>query len=342
MLSLPLELTFVESLVAERFGIAAQAARLTGDRDENFRMQVKDGPGYVFKVLPAGESLVTADLLPSVLTHLERVAADLPLPRVVLSRDGRTQVKFNDVSGALRVATLCTFLPGKLLLTATRSPAQQRSCGRLLARLAGALRTFDHPASRREVVWDVAHVPKLASLIPKVPELPNVAFLRDFVARFAVEIAPRLARVRHQFVHNDFNARNILVDPADESRVVGIIDFGDAVCTGLVADVAVGVTGQLCAPEAADDALGEFVAAYCEIEPLHEEEWKLLNWLIAGRIVLNTVMTAWLRLQQLSGGHFDGFDAAFFGWRVEFAKRLVSQSNPLIESAYVKSCFIYK
>ena len=42
MLSLPLELDFVESLVAEHFGIAAQAVRLTGDRDENFRMQVKD------------------------------------------------------------------------------------------------------------------------------------------------------------------------------------------------------------------------------------------------------------------------------------------------------------
>jgi len=342
MLSLPLELDLVESLVAEHFGIAAQAVRLTGDRDENFRMQVKDGPGYVLKVLPAGESLATADLLPAVLTHLERVAADLPLPRVVRSHDGRAQVRFNDASGALRVATLCTFLPGKLLMAATRSAAQRRACGTLLARLASALRTFDHRASRREVVWDVAHVPKLAGLIPKVPELPNLAFLSDFVARFTAEIAPRLAKVRHQFVHNDFNARNILVDPDDESHVVGIIDFGDAVYTALVADVAVGVTGQLSTPETADDALREFVAAYCEIEPLRAEERLLLNWLIAGRIVLNTVLTASSRLQQPSGGHFDGFDATFFGWRVEFARRLVTQSNPLIESAYVKSCFIYK
>lgn len=342
MLSLPLELDFVESLVAERFGITAQAVRLTGERDENFRMQVEGGPGYVFKVLPAGESPVTADLLPSVLRHLEHVAADLPVPRVLLTRDGHTQIRFNDASGALRVATLCTFLPGKLLMAATRSSAQRRSCGKLLARLAGALRTFDHAGSRREVVWDVAHVPKLASLIPKIPELPNVAFLRDFVARFGVEIAPRLARVRHQFVHNDFNARNILVDPEDESRVVGIIDFGDAVHTALVADVAVGVTGQLSAPETADDALREFVAAYGEIEPLREQERRLLNGLIAGRIVLNTVLTAWSRQQHPSGGHFDGFDATFFGWRVELARRLVSQSNWLNESSYVKSCFIYK
>lgn len=340
--SLPLQLDLVESLVADHFGIAAQAARLTGDRDENFRIESKDGPGYVFKVLPAGESSGTADLLPAVLTHLQRVAADLPLPRVVPTLDGRTQVRFNDGSGALRVATLCTFLPGKLLMAATRSAAQRRACGTLLARLASALRTFDHAGSRRNVVWDVANVPKLTSLIRKLPGLPNVSFLLDFVARFTAEISPRLARVRHQFVHNDFNGRNILVDPDEESRVVGIIDFGDAVYTALVADVAVGVTGQLSAPDTADDALREFVAAYCEIEPLQEEERILLNWLIAGRIVLNTVVTAWWRLQEPSGRHFDGFDATFFGWRVEFARRLVSQSDPLIESAYVKSCFIYK
>lgn len=342
MLSLPLELDLVQALVEESFGIAAQAARLTGDRDENFRMDTKDGPSYVFKVLPAEESAATADLLPAVLRHLENVAVDLPVPRVIHTRGGRNQIRFNDASGALRVATLCTFLPGHVLLGATRSSGQRRSCGKLLARLASALRTFDHAGCRREVVWDIAHVPKLASLIPKVPELPNVSFLRDFVAQFTAEIAPRLARLRHQFVHNDFNARNILVAPDDESRVVGIIDFGDAVYTALVADVAVGVTGQLSAPETADDAVREFVGAYCEVEPLRQEELMLLNWLIAGRIALNTVLTAWSRLQHPSGGHFDAFDASFFGWRVEFARRLVSQSNPPIESAYVKSCLIHK
>lgn len=338
----PLDLDLVQALVDESFGIAARATRLTGDRDENFRMDTEDGPSYVFKVLPPGEPAATADLLPAVLRHLESVAVDLPVPRVIPTRNGGSQIRFNDASGALRVATLCTFLPGNVLLGSTRSSAQYRSCGRLLAQLAGALRTFDHAGCQREIVWDIAHVPKLASLIPKVPDLPNTSFLRKFVAQFTVEIAPRLARLRHQFVHNDFNARNILVHPDDESRVVGIIDFGDAVYTALVADVAVGVTGQLSAPEAADGAVREFVGAYCEVEPLREEELMLLNWLIAGRIALNTVWTAWWRLQHPSGGHFDTFDTGFFAWRVEFARRLVSQSTPPIESAYVKSCLIYK
>jgi len=334
---MPLELDFVEALVQERFGITTRAARLTGDRDENFRLQVGEGPGYVLKVVPTGESAAAADLLPAVLTHLERAGAELPVPRVVRSREGHSQVTFNDAAGAVRIATLCTYLPGKLLMSTTRCSGQRRACGKLLAQLAGALRTFDHAAARREVAWDVAQVPKLARVIPHVPGLPSPDFLLDFVRRFTIEIAPRLARQRHQFVHNDFNARNILVDPDDESRVVGIIDFGDAVHTALVADVAVGVTGQLATPETAQDAIREFVAAYCEVEPLREEELGLLNWLIAGRTVLNAVLTAWRRARESSGGHFEAFDSAYFGWRIELARRLVSQSNSSIGGANVKS-----
>src|SRR6185312_16983471 len=113
----PLELDLVESLLREQFGLAAQAERLTGDRDENFRVHVAQGPGYVFKVLPVGESAVTGDLLPAVLTHIERVAGDLPVPRVVRSRDGRAQIRLIDAGGDTRIASLCTYLPGKLLMS---------------------------------------------------------------------------------------------------------------------------------------------------------------------------------------------------------------------------------
>jgi Ser/Thr protein kinase RdoA (MazF antagonist) len=130
--------------------------------------------------------------------------------------------------------------------------------------------------------------------------------------------------VRRQFVHNDFNARNIIVDPSDESRVTGIIDFGDSVHTALIADVAVGAVGQLSAPETADEAIQHFVRAYREIEPLDGQELALLPWLIAGRIVQNVVITSWRRARDPEDPHFKAFGASFFKWRVELAKRLVS------------------
>lgn len=313
-----------ESLARERFGIVGHAERLTGERDENFWMRTEVGPGYVLKVANPAESPEITDLQIAALLHVERVDPSLPCARVLRCKDGRAQTRFIDENGADRTAVLYSFLPGKPLLHARRSPGQRAACGRLLARLGHALRDFAHPASHRALVWDLRQLPTVQPLLAEVPGLLEAEFIRSFLAGFAAGIAPRLATLRNQFVHNDFNARNVIVDPADESRVVGVIDFGDAVHTALAADVAVGAVGQLAAPETADESIREFVRAYCEVEPLSAEELAILPRLIAGRIVQNVVMTSWHRARDAGSTHFDGFDTAYFEWRIALAKRLVS------------------
>jgi Ser/Thr protein kinase RdoA (MazF antagonist) len=319
----------IETLVRERYGIEGRAERLTGERDENFRLHTTDGPGYVLKVSPAGESAALTDLHVAVLLHLERVAPTIPVPRVFRTVDGKTRTQIVDALGASRSANLCTYIPGKLLSTSSaRTTAQHRACGKMLARLATALVTFEHEACYRTIPWDLRQLPRLASLIPSVPDLPDVEFLRNYVADYNTRIAPRLAHLRHQFIHNDFNAHNIIVDPDDGSRIVGIIDFGDAVHTARIADVAVGVMGQLTTPESADEAIREFVDGYRAEQPLRTDEMGVLNWLIAGRIAQNVVITAWHRAQNPASQHFARYDAHFYGWRIDLARRLTFGSQP--------------
>ena len=320
----PLAIPAVESFVCKHYGIEAKAERLTGERDENFWLRTEHGPGYVLKVASPAEPAELIDLQIAALRHLELTDPSLPCPRVMRSIEQRVEVRFESQGHGTRAAFLCTFLPGKLLLASARSPAQQVSCGRLLARLGRALRTFEHAAIRREIVWDLRQLPRLQPVCARIPGLLNAQFITSFLAQFAAEISPRLDPLRRQFVHNDFNARNILVDPTDEAHVTGVIDFGDAVHTTLAADVAVGVIGQLASPETADDAIREFVGAYCEVQPLTADELDILKWLIAGRTVQNVVMTSWYRAHDLAGRHFDGFDASYFEWRLALAQRLVS------------------
>jgi hydroxylysine kinase len=324
--SLPLvSPTRAESLAREHFGIVGQAERLTGERDENFWIRPQTGPGYVLKIADAAEPPEVTDLQIAALQHVERVDPSLPCARVLHGKDGRTQARFSDESGAPRTVVLYSFLPGKPLLHAHRSPPQRAACGRLLARLGRALRSFEHPASRRALVWDLRRLPELRGLLHEIPDLLQARFISDFLDDFAERISPRLATLRSQFIHNDFNARNVIVDPADESRIVGVIDFGDSLHTALVADVAVGAIGQLAAPETADESISEFVRAYREVEPLSSEELAVLPRLIAGRIVQNVVMTSWHRARNPGGTHFDGFDTAYFEWRVTLARRLAAE-----------------
>ena len=316
-----------EWLAGEHFGIVGHAERLTGERDENFWIRTEVGPGYVLKVANAAEAPEITDLQIAALLHVERVDPGLPCARVLRCKGGRTQVRFVDENGTGRTAVLYSFLPGKPLLHAHRSPVQRATCGRLLAGLGHALRNFEHPASHRVLVWDLRQLPKLQGLLEEVPRLLEAEFIRGFLTDFAARFSPGLATLRTQFVHNDFNARNVIVDPAEESRVVGVIDFGDSVHTALAADVAVGAVGQLAAPDTAEESIREFVGAYCEVEPLDSEELAILPRLIAGRIVQNVVMTSWHRARNAGGAHFDGFDTAYFEWRVALARRLVAGSQ---------------
>ncbi len=321
------DLEAVEWLLHNHYGIAARAERLTGERDQNFRIHVPNGAGYIFKIVNPAEPAATVGLSLNAMIHLEKTDPSLPCPRVIRNNRQDNQIEFIDASGSTRTAMLFTYLPGNPLLSTVRSSEQRSNCGRLLARVAHALRSFEHPAIHRTIVWDLKQLPRLESLLPTADGLPDAAFIIDFLTRFSSEISPRLAAVRQQFVHNDFNARNIIVDPSDASLITGIIDFGDSVHTALVADVAVGIVGQLASPETAEKTIRDFVRAYCDVESLLPEELALLPFLIAGRIVQSVVIMSWHRAHNRAATHFDGFDTRFFKWRLALAKRLVSRRH---------------
>lgn len=319
----------VEQVVREEYGVDARAERLTGERDQNFRMRTGDGPGFVLKIAHAEESTEAIDLPIAALLHIERTDPALPCPRVVRSGE-RTRVTFRDANGAMRTAFLYTFLPGNTLLSSTRCRLQRTHCGQLLARLGHALRSFQHPAMRRSLIWDLMQLPALDGLLRQLPDMRYRRFCAAFVLQFSTEVLPRLRAVRAQPVHNDFNSRNLLVDPGDETRITGILDFGDLVHTALAADVAVGVIGQLASAQSGEEAMREFVAGYCSIEPLRAEELDLLRWLIAGRIVQNVTVTSWYRAHSPGSGHFEAFDADYFEWRVALAERLSKTPPPFL------------
>ena len=93
--------------------------------------------------MPEGASLSAKALL-----HLE--GRDLPVPRVMRTLDGATEVATPD--GVLR---LLTYLEGVPQHLTPRSPAQARSMARMAARLTKGLAGFSHPAANHVLQWDI-------------------------------------------------------------------------------------------------------------------------------------------------------------------------------------------
>jgi hydroxylysine kinase len=312
-------------LVREHYGLETRAARLTGERDENFRLSAADGPEYVLKIANPAEEPAVTDLPTAALLHLEKIDPSFPCPRVVRERNGGTHVRFTDEDGHERTARVLTYLPGKLLGTAARSQRQRAACGRMGARLTTALRTFEHPAAHRAVVWDVRHAAQVRRLLEQLPHLPCRQAADDLLRRILPVIEGRLPCLRQQVVHNDLNPLNILVDLTDEERVTGIIDFGDITHTVLIADVAVTAAELIpldCTPRTggARAAVLDVARAYHERLPLLQQELAVLGTLVAARLVANVVVHEWHLHHNPSGGHYTALDADFIRARLQIAE----------------------
>ena len=317
----------VREVLRSRFGFGGAFSALSAERDQNYRVSDTAGKSLVFKIFGAAQPPEEAELLAAVLAYLEQRAPGLPVPRLAANAAGEPITHFVDETGRQRVAISYSYLQGVPAFSAERSLRQHRHCGTLLAELAIALEGFSHPYMHRPLIWDLRHLLELRALIPQIETLHFADFIDSFMERFAQTASPQLAHLPQRFVHNDMNGGNIIVDPEDPARITGVIDFGDAIHTYRIADVAVGVIGQLSTAASAPEAMREFVAAYRKKNPLDEQEVALLPWLVAGRIVQNVILTSWYREQNPAGSHFAAFGRDFFEWRIAFARSLVEHGS---------------
>jgi hypothetical protein len=327
--SSPVPLGRALAVARERYGLEADATRLTGERDENFRLTLPDGTEYVLKIANSAESAAATDLQVAALLHIESTEAELPVPRILRTPEGDDQVRFEDGAGVERTARILSYLPGRLLADSVPSSRQRAACGRLAGRLCRALSSFEHPAARRAVIWDVRHVGYLSRLLEQMPGFAFRSCAIELLERLVSEVGARFPTLRQQVVHNDLNARNILVDPHDESRIIGIIDFGDLTRTALIADVAV-AGAELIPPDCADpvtarECVLDMARAYHGSTPLLAAELAALGSLVAARLAMNIVVHEWHVDHNPWSRHFAALDAQFIRARLGLANGLLEE-----------------
>lgn len=287
-----------EEIAARNFGMSGTARRLATEKDDTFRLTVPDGRRFILKVANPTEDPDEIDLQTRILRHIERRDPAIPVPRVVAGSGGAAIVSLTDRAGQKRLARLLTFLEGTVLDRTDASPAEREKIGEVLARLRLATATFSHPAEGRVLAWDVKHLPGLRPLLAHVGDPARRALLAAALDRFEA-LGPRIARLRTQVLHNDFNRSNLVVDHDRPEFVTGIIDFGDSVRTAVAIDVSTAVISQL--PRDAcrrrdDDLLAagrDILRGYLRFADLLAEELALIPHLAMGRSVVRALLTPW-------------------------------------------------
>lgn len=285
-----------EALARQHFGVVGAATPLTSERDANFRVRVASGESFVLKLANPAEEAAVTNLQTEALLHVARHDPELPVPRVVPNLEGTHEKVVTDSEGRPTILRLLSYLEGLPLYEAPRSAAQRRSLGNNLARLTRALGDFTHAATHHDLQWDIKHTHRLWQFVPHIEDVHKRNLAERIVQGFDDLVAPVMASLRTQFVHNDLNPYNVLVEAEDPTRVAGIIDFGDIVFTPLVMDLAVAASYHLSLDSLEGDPLGEaidLIAAYHAVLPLQAIELDLLYDLMGARLVASVCISAW-------------------------------------------------
>ncbi|HMQ31914.1 MAG TPA: phosphotransferase, partial [Chloroflexaceae bacterium] len=289
-----------QALARELYGLDAAARPLPGEYDANFHLAAADGAEYVLKVMHAGAERSTVELQVALLAHLAAHESALALPRVRPSLAG-APIAAARVEGEERLVWLLTYLPGRLMAEARPHADELLSgLGTYLGRLDAALADFAHPAAARELRWDLARAGWAREDLGAIADPGRRALAARFLDRYEAEAAPRLPGLRRSVIHNDANDYNVLVSGPREwpQRALAVIDFGDALLTATVCEVAIAAAYALLGKPDPLAAAALVVGGYHRAHPLTDDELAALFPLIGARLAVSVVNSALRRAER--------------------------------------------
>ncbi|PWT95216.1 MAG: hypothetical protein C5B55_01595 [Blastocatellia bacterium] len=264
------------------YGISATARSLPSERDQNFLLTTETTERFVLKIANALEErslLVAQNALMSYLASRVDFSQ-----RIVKTLTGDELATFNDY-----FVRLVTYIPGTTLAKIdSSSPEVLRDLGRKLGKLDQILSDFDHPALHRDFHWDLRNGSRI---IQQNAPLIHDQYLSDIVRRCAAQVEnyDSVAQLRRSIIHGDANDYNVIVEGA---RVVGLIDFGDAVYSYTVGDLAVALAYVVLDKEEPLQVAAEVVRGYDEVHPLTEDEFSVLFDLMLLRLSMSVCHAA--------------------------------------------------
>jgi Ser/Thr protein kinase RdoA (MazF antagonist) len=264
--------------------ITAEVSGLDSERDQNWLVQAGGQPSHVLKIANRHDGSGLLGLQQSMMRRLS--AAGLPCPAIIPTPAGAW---WTEADGHL--AWLITYLPGRRLTDVVPSAVLLDGIGELVGRAALALAGFDHPAARRRLQWDVARASQvIGDYRLHVTEPGRRALLDRVLDRYQAQVEPLLGELPSSVIHNDANDHNLLVSG---DTVTGLLDFGDAVHSVTVNDLAIACTYAMLG--SSDPALTArcVTAGYERWRLLSAPEHRVLPHLIMTRLATSAAISAY-------------------------------------------------
>jgi len=273
------------------YGLMGSIASLPGELDFNFRLKAENA-SYLLKIsrpeYDVEQMMYQTRLLEHLAASREGVVSPIPIP----DQQGRFVGEMVDEAGINRKVRLLTWIEGRLWSVA--NPISDRlllSLGTKAGKLTKMLQDFDHPRANRIFDWDLAQAEWTCGFLHLFSKDRKalVAFFQGKYLAFQKEYR----YLRKSIVHNDVNDNNVIVS-ADliNPEVEALIDFGDAVHTQIINDLAITIAYAVMGKPDPLRAALPVVEGYHSQFPIQEKELEYLYTLVAMRLVISLTKSA--------------------------------------------------
>ena len=306
----------LKTMAQEHYGLCiVKVDALPSYDDQNALIEDEDGKRYVLKLSNAtlSERQIEFENKLMLAVHRAGIPTSTPYP-LLASR----QESYIPKPGAAYLATvkdpdsqqthilrLLKYCSGAVYATAQslHTNEMHEALGATLGRIQIALAEVQAiDVARREFLWDLKQFEGVQNFVHAVTDEEKRAFVDDSVASFRDIVRPLFDRLPQQIVHNDFNNFNVLLSEDAASgqgvAVSGVVDFGDALETFRVADVAIAIAYVMLdkSESKAFECACAWFKGYSSRCPLNDEELTCLPHLIRARLVFSATMSAYKQL----------------------------------------------
>jgi 4-aminobutyrate aminotransferase-like enzyme/Ser/Thr protein kinase RdoA (MazF antagonist) len=296
--NLKISIQEAENILFKLYRIKGTASFLPGEVDFNFRIKVDNTEGYLLKISRPDENESYLNFQQQLLQFVETNGHNLIVPKVIQDKNKNTISEIIDEFGNKRKVRLLTWISGRVWSSVNPQLDDLRfSLGEQCGLLTQALQGFDHTEAHRKFVWDIAQsiwTEDYLHLFEVEEQIILISFIQEFKDK-------KLSynNIRKSVVHNDANDNNIIVSTElINPKVRATIDYGDAIHTQIINDVAIACVYAIMNHNDPLDTALPIIKGYHTTFPLQEEELIHLYNAIAMRLVISVTKSAINKIEE--------------------------------------------
>jgi 4-aminobutyrate aminotransferase-like enzyme/Ser/Thr protein kinase RdoA (MazF antagonist) len=270
------------------FGLSGQIRALPSERDQNFKISDSSSKEWVLKISNSDTPLESIQLQEDITRHLNLRFNNDTFPACPTGSTETFPHAKNEKTGRSHPCRIVPYREGTTWASYTPINSQHlEQLGVLLGKMTQELQGFEHPGAHRHLQWDLLNAATVVREgVDSITSSEERSLIMTSLKYYEKEAKEKHQACRRSIIHGDANDHNIVINHVnpEESPQIALIDFGDAVHSSTINDLAIAMAYALFDAKDPLASAAKLVAAFHQEFPLQEEEISLLPILMEMRL----------------------------------------------------------